>query len=124
MLDRSISTTLAVLLIGSGSSPSVERVRVSNRAEHELFTRSQVDQLTGLPNRVQLISAIGEVLDDTWRTESRPSPTQVNLDRFKNINDSLGTSSPTKSCASSAPAFVGWHVISVRTSPDRRATSS
>ena len=77
-------------LIGSGSLRLLNAIRVSNRAEHELFTRSQVDELTGLPNRVQLISAIGEVLDDTWRTESRPSLMQVNLDRFKNINDSLG----------------------------------
>jgi diguanylate cyclase (GGDEF)-like protein len=89
-LDRIICTTLAVLLIGSGSLRLLNAIRVSNRAEHELFTRSQVDELTGLPNRVQLISAIGEVLDDTWRTESRPSLMQVNLDRFKNINDSLG----------------------------------
>ena len=74
----------------SGSLRLLNAIRVSNRAEHELFTRSQVDELTGLPNRVQLVSAIGEVLDDTWRTESRPSLMQVNLDRFKNINDSLG----------------------------------
>jgi diguanylate cyclase (GGDEF)-like protein len=89
-LDRIVCTALAVALIGSGSLRLLNAIRVSNRAEHELFTRSQVDELTGLPNRVQLISAIGEVLDDTWRTESRPSLMQVNLDRFKNINDSLG----------------------------------
>ena len=89
-LDRVMRTTLTVLLIASGSLRLLNAIRVSNRAEHELFTRSQVDELTGLPNRVQLISAIGEVLDDTWRTESRPSLMQVNLDRFKNINDSLG----------------------------------
>jgi diguanylate cyclase (GGDEF)-like protein len=90
MLDRVMRTSLTVLLIGSGSLRLLNAIRVSNRVEHELFTRSQVDELTGLPNRVQLISAIGEVLDDTWRTESRPSLMQVNLDRFKNINDSLG----------------------------------
>ncbi|HEX4983301.1 MAG TPA: bifunctional diguanylate cyclase/phosphodiesterase [Ilumatobacteraceae bacterium] len=89
-LDRVTRTTLAVLLIASGSLRLLHAIRISNRAEYELFTRSQVDELTGLPNRVQLISAIGEVLDDTWRTESRPSLMQVNLDRFKNINDSLG----------------------------------
>jgi diguanylate cyclase (GGDEF)-like protein len=89
-LDRVMRTTLVVLLIASGSLRLLNAIRLSNRAEYELFTRSQVDELTGLPNRVQLISAIGEVLDDTWRTESRPSLMQVNLDRFKNINDSLG----------------------------------
>ena len=89
-LDRVIRTTLTVLLIGSGALRLMNAIRISNRVEHEMFTRSQVDDLTGLPNRVQLISTIGEVLDDTWRTESRPSLMQVNLDRFKNINDSLG----------------------------------
>ncbi len=89
-LDRVMRTVLTVLLLASGSLRLLNAIRVSNRAEHELFTRSQIDELTGLPNRVQLISAIGEVLDDTWRTESRPSLMQVNLDRFKNINDSLG----------------------------------
>ncbi len=89
-LDRVMRTSLTVLLLASGSVRLLNAIRVSNRAEHELFTRSQVDELTGLPNRVQLVSAIGEVLDDTWRTESRPSLMQVNLDRFKNINDSLG----------------------------------
>jgi diguanylate cyclase (GGDEF)-like protein len=85
-----VRTVLTVLLLASGSLRLLNAIRVSNRAEHELFTRSQIDELTGLPNRVQLISAIGEILDDTWRTESRPSLMQVNLDRFKNINDSLG----------------------------------
>ncbi len=89
-LDRLMRTALTVLLIGLGSLRLTNAIRISNRAEHELFTRSQIDELTGLPNRVQLISAIAEVLDDTWRTESRPSLMQVNVDRFKNINDSLG----------------------------------
>jgi diguanylate cyclase (GGDEF)-like protein len=89
-LDRVIRTTLAVLLIVSGALRLMNAIRISNRVEREMFTRSRIDELTGLPNRVQLISAIGQVLDDTWRTESRPSLMQVNLDRFKNINDSLG----------------------------------
>ncbi|MGH9132935.1 MAG: diguanylate cyclase domain-containing protein, partial [Ilumatobacteraceae bacterium] len=89
-LDLVVRTSLTVLLVGAGAWRLLDSIRMSARAERELFTRSQVDELTGLPNRVQLISVIGEVLDDTWRTEARPALMQVNLDRFKNINDSFG----------------------------------
>ena len=36
------------------------------------------------------LNLVADVLEATWRSERHPSIIQLNLDRFKNINDSLG----------------------------------
>ncbi len=72
----------------------VIRLRIAVR-DHELardtlLARVNRDDLTGLPTRTRFVECVADVLETTWRSERHPSIIQLNLDRFKNINDSLG----------------------------------
>jgi diguanylate cyclase (GGDEF)-like protein/PAS domain S-box-containing protein len=51
------------------------------------------DALTGLPNRVLLLDRLTHILDQGKRIESRCALLFIDLDHFKNINDSLGHAS-------------------------------
>lgn len=48
------------------------------------------DALTGLPNRSLLETQVAQLLDSAQKTGRRVAVLYVDLDRFKNINDSLG----------------------------------
>ena len=51
---------------------------------------SQFDELTGLPNRRLLEDRVGQVINRVARNSERMSLVFIDLDRFKNVNDSLG----------------------------------
>lgn len=65
----------------------VQKLRFVSEREHFLSTR---DVLTGLPNRNQLQDYLHTALAQAERREARCAVMVVGLDRFKNINDSLG----------------------------------
>ncbi len=65
-------------------------VRSHEGAHDELVSRLHLDDLTKLPTRARFVSEVEDVLEATWRSEFQPTIIQLNLDRFKNINDSLG----------------------------------
>lgn len=88
--DRLVRTTAAVLLLLLGAARLLQAFRMTDRAELELLARTHRDELTGLPNRRQLVESIEAALDSTWRTDERPALMQLNLDRFENISDTLG----------------------------------
>ena len=56
----------------------------------QLNRRANFDQLTGLPNRYQLMDRMEELLSDAEHLGHRLALILIDLDRFKNINDSLG----------------------------------
>ena len=59
----------------------------SRRYEHYLATH---DSLTGLPNRLALMDNLRRSVATAARTETQVALLFLDLDRFKNINDSIG----------------------------------
>ncbi len=74
------------------------RMQARTRKEHErlmssegrLYEQAHHDSLTGLPNQRLLADRMSQVLSHAHRMESRASILFLDLDRFKNVNDSLG----------------------------------
>ena len=58
--------------------------------EQRLQQLAHFDSLTDLPNRVQFIERLEEAMADADRNERLVGIVFLDLDRFKNINDSLG----------------------------------
>ena len=65
-------------------------ISANERAQRALLLTAEHDALTGLPNRALLGEQITEALHDAWREDVRPTVLFIDVDRFKNINDSLG----------------------------------
>ncbi len=60
------------------------------RAEEELRFLANFDALTGLPNRTKLLTRMARAFARAKRHEHRVAVLFLDLDRFKQINDSLG----------------------------------
>lgn len=66
-------------------------VALSNAAwEEKLYQQAHYDSLTGLPNRLALNDRLAQELARAKRDDTQLAVIFVDLDRFKNINDSLG----------------------------------
>ncbi len=59
-------------------------------SETRLERLAHFDPLTGLANRAQLFVRLGQAISQAQRTGTRGAVLFLDLDRFKNINDSLG----------------------------------
>ena len=60
------------------------------RAEEQIHRLAYYDPLTGLPNRVQLHDHLSQTLRDCQRDDTPAALLLLNLDRFRDINDTLG----------------------------------
>ena len=97
-----------IILMRSGrilervSLPQISRSRPAGRvfsfrdlterqeAQKRIETLAYTDALTGLPNRLMLSQRVNTVLKTLRRTGGSFSVLFIDLDRFKNINDSMG----------------------------------
>jgi diguanylate cyclase (GGDEF)-like protein len=75
-----------VQLMGALVSSAIERGRSRTR----LQTLAYSDTVTALPNRAWLVEHLRALLDEARRTESTVGVLFLDLDRFKDINDTMG----------------------------------
>ncbi|MEO8547904.1 MAG: EAL domain-containing protein, partial [Sphingomicrobium sp.] len=60
------------------------------RSEHEISRLARFDSLTGLPNRALMRQTLDEALRNASRRQKGCALFLIDLDRFKNVNDTLG----------------------------------
>jgi len=67
-------------------------ISARKRAEQEVFYRANYDLLTGLPNRGLLLERLEQAVKQARRYGGQMALMFVDLDRFKQVNDTLGHS--------------------------------
>jgi diguanylate cyclase (GGDEF)-like protein len=77
-----VAATLAYQLWGKSRALEAGRADAEHRAAH--------DHLTGLPNRATFEAMLGHVLAQRPSRDRRTSVLMLDLDRFKQVNDTLG----------------------------------
>ncbi|MFT6895636.1 MAG: diguanylate cyclase (GGDEF)-like protein [Paraglaciecola sp.] len=65
-------------------------ISVQKKAQKELVKLANFDSLTGLPNRTLLLDRINHAIDHAVRNHSTIALFFIDLDKFKQVNDSLG----------------------------------
>ncbi|MEY4339434.1 MAG: hypothetical protein RLZ14_1284, partial [Actinomycetota bacterium] len=90
--DRTVRVVGVLLLVAAVARNVTTAVRAGRRVHDELLQGAQTDPLTGLPNRQVLLQSINRLMANGWEPEQQPTLFFIDLDRFKNINDSLGHS--------------------------------
>jgi diguanylate cyclase (GGDEF)-like protein len=84
--DYLIRSELTPVTLGRAVRFAIER----KRSEHELAHQALHDPLTGLPNRALFLDRLGVALDRSRRTKSPIAILFLDVDDFKQVNDSLG----------------------------------
>ena len=89
-----VNLTSSMVRDGDGNpkyySTVVEDISRRKQIEEELLHLANHDALTSLPNRSLLLDRLGQALVFAGRKGRQVAVMLIDLDRFKNINDSLG----------------------------------
>ena len=94
--DRVVRATVTCLLTVTLLVRLYVAFDTTARAQQRLERRLNHDDLTDLLTRTRFLAHVNAVLDTHWRTEVHPTLVQVNIDRFKNLNDTLGHDSANR----------------------------
>ncbi len=89
-LDIAIRLIGTALLLAAVVARLYITMRDDRTARLQLYRQLHSDALTGLPSRPRFVEVVVAELERTWRTEAHPAIIKLNVDRFKQINDSLG----------------------------------
>ena len=85
------ATTMPITFEGRAAIQAVMRdITVRKRAEAALAHQAMHDALTGLPNRVLLLDRLEQAIAISKRDGTTLSLLLMDLDRFKEVNDTLG----------------------------------
>ncbi len=91
-VDRIVRTISIFILAGAVTLRVVLAVRANSLLQARLIDSAQTDSLTSLPNRGLMIEHVAAALEDARFNGVSPTVLFIDVDRFKNINDSLGHS--------------------------------
>lgn len=88
--DRLVRAASAMAVLVLVSLRLATATRSHLESQQHLIASARTDVLTGLPNRIAMLEAAQESIDSAWSTTTQPSVYLIDIDRFKNTNDSLG----------------------------------
>jgi diguanylate cyclase (GGDEF)-like protein len=92
--ERIISAHCALHRSGDGKPEFLygvaQEITERRQLEHQLTRLAHYDALTGLPNRLVFRDRLSKAMLGAQRTRKQVAVAFVDLDRFKNINDTLG----------------------------------
>src|SRR5581483_8941016 len=84
--DYLVKSEIYPTLLARSLRHAIER----KRGEVSLIHQALHDPLTGLPNRALFLDRLGVALDRSRRTSASVAVLFVDVDNFKDINDSMG----------------------------------
>jgi diguanylate cyclase (GGDEF)-like protein len=88
--DRAVRVVSTLAILGLVSLRIAQATRSHSQAQEELIVSARTDALTKLPNRTAMLELADRHMRESWSPDTRPSVMLIDIDRFKNTNDSLG----------------------------------
>jgi diguanylate cyclase (GGDEF)-like protein len=121
LVGFSLLVCLLLTMVNRGWRSSAVARRQSIDQQRQFSRLARRDVLTGLPNRVYLQKLLPRLLKRAARDTSRLALLYIDLDHFKNVNDSLGHAAGDKlltAIAHRLRAAVSTHDVVVRMGGD------